>query len=157
MAVFGWIALILFAVFGLGVLGLLITPWVASEIGALTYKIRKAIEDKKDDANKKSEARRHRDEIRRQKENELADRKLEVKLKKVSKQIEIYEKRIKLAEELKQSAEQTKKELSSKSTTEGVIDLETEIAKQIVTEPVKKSKTVTSIVPEATVEITDAE
>ena len=156
MAVFGWIALILFAVFGLGVLGLLITPWVASEIGALTYKIKKAIEDKKDDADKKSEARRHRDEVRRQKENELADRKLEVKLKKVSKQIEIYEKRIKLAEELKQSAEQTKKELSARSTEE-VIDVEAEIAKQIVAEPVRKIKTTTSVVPEAAVEVTDAE
>ena len=157
MAVFGWIALILFALFGLGVLGLLITPWVASEIGALTYKIKKAIEDKKDDANKKSEARRKRDEIARQKENELADKKLEVKLKKITKQIQVYEKRIKLAEELKQSAEQTKKELSSKSTTEEVIDVEAEIAKQIVAEPVRKIKTTTSVVPEAAVEVTDAE
>ena len=156
MAVFGWIALILFALFGLGVLGLLITPWVASEIRTLAYKIKKAIEDKKDDVNKRSEARRHRDEIRRQKENELADRKLEVKLKKVTKQIEIYEKRIKLAEELKQSAEQTKKELSARSTEE-VIDVEAEIAKQIVVEPVRKIKTTTSVVPEAAVEVTDAE
>ena len=155
MAVFGWIALILFALFGLGVLGLLITPWVGSEICSLTYKIKKLIEDKKDDANKKSEARRHRDEIRRQKENELADRKLEVKLKKVTKQIEIYEKRIKLAEELKQSAEQTKKELSSKSTTDEIVDVEAEI-KAAVVEPVKVNTT-TSTIPQATVEITDAE
>lgn len=148
MVIFGWIALVVLAILGVGLISLYITPYIASEICSLTYRIKRAIEDKKEDTDKISEARRKRYEIKRQKQNELADKKLEVKLKKVAKQIEIYEKKIKLTEELKQSAEQVKKELTAKN--EAIIEPPVELT--LTDEPIIIDKIVEEIVENTSTE-----
>lgn len=144
MAVFGWIALSILAVFGVGMLVLFAIPFVASEVKTLSYKIKSFITDKKFDVDQKSEARRKRDEIRRFKQNELADKKLEVKLQKVNKQIDIYKKKLALSEELKQSVVAEKKKqvveqetqatpISKKKVVrdDSIIDFEKEIEKEV--------------------------
>lgn len=103
MAIFGWIMLSLLAAFGMFILVLFIIPFVISETKVMNYKIKKAIEDKKLDVDKRSEARKHRDEIKREKDFELANKKLDAKLYKVDKQIEIHTKKLKLATELKEA------------------------------------------------------
>ena len=144
MAVFGWIALSILAVFGVGMLVLFAIPFVVSEVKTLSYKIKTFITDKKFDVDQKSEARRKRDEIRRLKQNELADKKLEVKLQKVNKQIDIYKKKLALSEELKQSVVAEKRKqvveqetqatpISKKKVVrdDSIIDFEKEIEKEV--------------------------
>lgn len=116
MEIFGWIMLALLAAFGIFILVLFVIPFAVSESKALSYKIKKAVQDRKEDIDKRSEARKHRDEIKRQRDFELADKKLDAKLLKVDKQIELHNKKLKIANELK-VATKTKKEKLKQETT----------------------------------------
>jgi len=116
MEIFGWIMLALLAAFGIFILVLFVIPFIVSESKALGYKIKKAVQDKREDIDKRSEARKHRDEIKRQRDFELADKKLDAKLLKVDKQIELHNKKLKLANELK-DATKSRKEILRKENT----------------------------------------
>ena len=111
MVVFGWIMLALLAAFGFGILVTFAIPFVVTEFRTMGYKIKKAFQDKKEDIDKRSEARKHRDEIKRQRDFELADKKLDAQLLKVDKKIEIHNKKLKLANELKATTKARKEEL----------------------------------------------
>lgn len=113
MEIFGWIMLALLAAFGFGILIVFVIPFIVTEFKAMGYKIKRAIQDKKEDIDKRSEARKHRDEIKRQRDFELADKKLDAKLLKVDKQIELHNKKLKLANELK-DATKSRKEILRK-------------------------------------------
>ena len=111
MLVFGWIALILLAMFGLFCLGLFAGPFVIAKVKSFGLKIKYYLDDEKVDSQKRSEERRHRDEIKRQRDFELANRKLDVKLNKVDKQIKLQTKKLRLAEKLKKQTQVEKEEL----------------------------------------------
>lgn len=115
MEIFGWIMLALLAAFGIFILVLFVIPFIVSESKALGYKIKKAVQDKKEDIDKRSEARKHRDEIKRQRDFELADKKLDAQLMKVDKKIELHNKKIKLANELKATTRARKEELKKEN------------------------------------------
>ena len=111
MLIFGWIALILLAMFGLFCLGLFVGPFIIAKVKSFGLKIKYYLDDEKIDSQKRSEERRHRDEIKRQRDFELANRKLDVKLNKVNKQIKIQTEKLKLAEKLKQQTQLEKEDL----------------------------------------------
>ena len=164
MAVFGWIMFSLFAIFGLGILVIFAIPFVVTETTMMGAKIKKAIEDKKFDLEKRSEARRHRDELKRQKDFELANKKLDAKLQKVDKQIEIQQKKLELAKQYKEQATAEKQELNKSSVKEEtVVEAPTDVVEEIKQEEIKEQvvestiKTTTSTIPNAAIEITDAE
>ena len=115
MEIFGWIMLALLAAFGIFILVLFVIPFIVSESKALGYKIKKAVQDKMADIDKRSEARKHRDEIKRQRDFELADKKLDAQLMKVDKKIELHNKKIKLANELKATTRARKEELKKEN------------------------------------------
>lgn len=135
MEIFGWIMLALLAAFGIFILVLFVIPFIASESKALGYKIKKAVQDRKEDIDKRSEARKHRDEIKRQRDFELADKKLDAKLLKVDKQIELHNKKLKIANELK-VATRTKKEKLKQETTVKLAKPIVEEIKEEVQEPI---------------------
>ena len=116
MDIFGWIMLILLAVFGMAVLVVFAIPFVVTETTMMGYKIKRAIEDKKIDIDKRSEAKRNRNEIKRQKDFELANKKLDAKLLKVDKQIQLHQKKFELAQELKSATITQKEELNKTKT-----------------------------------------
>lgn len=116
MDIFGWIMLILLAVFGMAVLVVFAIPFVVTETTMMGYKIKRAIEDKKIDIEKRSEAKRNRNEIKRQKDFELANKKLDAKLLKVDKQIQLHQKKFELAQELKSATITQKEELNKNKT-----------------------------------------
>lgn len=128
MAILGWILFSLLALFGIFILVLFVIPFVVTETKMMNEKIKRAIEDKKYDLEKKSEARRNRDAIKREKENQLKDKKLEAKMVKVEKQIEIQQKRLDLAKELKDQAEAEKADLIK--TRQQINDIKKEDKKQ---------------------------
>ena len=101
MEAFGWLMMILLAMFGLFVLGILIGPYVISKVKTFMYRLQTYIDDEKLDTDKRSEERRNRDETKRQKDFELANKKLDAKINKVNKQISLQSEKLKLAEELK--------------------------------------------------------
>ena len=111
MLVFGWVALILLAMFGLFCIGLFAGPFVIAKIKSFKDKIVSYIDDEKVDSQKRSEERRHRDEIKRQRDFELANRKLDIKLNKVDKQIKLQTKKLELAEKLKKETQIEKEDL----------------------------------------------
>ena len=131
MEIFGWIMLIFLAVFGLSILVVFVVPFTVSELKSMEFKIKRAIEDRKIDINKRSEARKNRDEIKRAKDFELANKKLDAKLQKVDKQIEIHQKKLNLAKELKQSTNSKK---------ENLVKLDSLKEKQITKEKIKPKK-----------------
>lgn len=110
MAVIGWIFVSALVLFGLFVLGLYAYPIVAAKIKSIKYSIEKRVEDEKLDADKRSDARQHRDEIRRQKDFELKDKKLDARLSKVNKRIEILRAKLELAEQLERQVNETRDE-----------------------------------------------
>ena len=116
MEIFGWIMLILLAVFGMAILVVFAIPFVVTETTMMGYKIKRAIEDKKIDIEKRSDARRNRNEIKRQKDFELANKKLDAKLLKVDKQIQLHQKKFELAQELKSATITQKEELNKNKT-----------------------------------------
>ncbi len=101
MEAFGWLMMIMLAMFGLFVLGILIGPFVVSKVKTFIYRLQTYIDDEKLDIDKRSEERRNRDETKRQKDFELANKKLDAKINKVNKQISLQSEKLKLAEELK--------------------------------------------------------
>lgn len=115
MEVFGWIALSVLAVFAIFILVIFTIPFVVTECKMMKEKIKRSIEDKKFDLEKRSEARRHRDEVKREKDFELANKKLDAKLQKVDKKIEIQTKKLKLAQSLKEDTKNAKTELMKKA------------------------------------------
>lgn len=115
MEVFGWIALSVLAIFAVFILVMFTIPFVITECKMMKEKIKRSIEDKKFDLEKRSEARRHRDEVRREKDFELANKKLDAKLQKVDKKIEIQTKKLKLAQNLKEDTKNAKTELMKKA------------------------------------------
>lgn len=115
MEVFGWIMLSALAIFGIAILVIFAIPFVVTEIRTMSYKIKKAFEDRKLDIDKKSEERRNRDELKRQKEFELANKKLDAKLQKIDEQSKIYDKKMALVKEMKEATIAEKKELSKKA------------------------------------------
>lgn len=115
MLVFGWIALILVALFGMFCIGLIIGPSVLSKIKTFTYRLKKLEQDEKDDADKRSDERKRRDEIKRQKDFELANKKLDAKLNKVDKQIKLQTKKLKLAEKMKEETQLALEDLQTNS------------------------------------------
>lgn len=113
MLIFGWISLILLALFGLFMIGLLSGPFIVSKIRSFAYKTKALIEDEKLDVDKRSEERRHRDEIKRERDFELANKKLDAKLQRVDKQIELQTKKLRLAEKLKRETQDLKDEINN--------------------------------------------
>lgn len=113
MEIFGWIMLILLGCFGLGVLVVFAIPFVVTETKMLSYKIQRAIEDKKLDIEKRSEEKKHRDEIKREKDFELANKRLDAKLQKVDKKISIYNKKLELNQQLKKETTEELNELKA--------------------------------------------
>ncbi len=132
MEIFGWILFILLALFALAILVVFTIPFVVTETKLMKEKIKRSIEDKMYDLDKRSEEKRHRDEIRRQKDFELANKKLDNKLLKVDKQIKIHEQKLKLAKELKETTVIQKDELQNQ-------DIKQSSQKQILLEKNKKS------------------
>ncbi len=132
MEIFGWILFILLALFALAILIVFTIPFVVTETKLMKEKIKRSIEDKMYDLDKRSEEKRHRDEIRRQKDFELANKKLDNKLLKVDKQIKIHEQKLKLAKELKETTVIQKDELQNQ-------DIKQSSQKQILLEKNKKS------------------
>lgn len=126
MLVFGWIALILLAMFGLFCLGLFIGPFIVAKVKSFGLKIKYYLDDEKVDSQKRSEERRHRDEIKRQRDFELANRKLAVKLNKVEKQIKLQTKKLELAEKLKKQTQVEKEELQELDPAKEQIEVEEE-------------------------------
>ena len=132
MLVFGWIALILVALFGMFCIGLIIGPSVIAKIKTFTYRLKKLEQDEKDDADKRSDERRRRDEIKRQKDFELANKKLDAKLNKVDKQIKLQTKKLKLAEKMKEETQLALEDLQTSShyyeqeTNESIEEIENE-------------------------------
>lgn len=102
MVVIGWIFLICAALLGLAYLGAVIAPYITAEYKSFTHKVTKIVQDKKVDADKRSEERQNRYERKRKKDFELADRKLDAKLNKVEKKIKLQTERLRLAELQKQ-------------------------------------------------------
>lgn len=115
MEVFGWIVFSVLAIFAIAMLVIFALPFVVSEIKSVSYKIKRYIDDKKFDLDKRSNERRHRDEIRRKKDFELANKRLDAKLLKVDKQIELQTKKLELAKELKQATSNQLEELNKAS------------------------------------------
>ena len=113
MVVFGWVALIILAAFGVLVFTLLVTPFILSHIRTFALKVEREITDRKADIEKKSEERQHRDDIKRQKLFELKNKKLDVKLQKVDKQIQIQNQKLKIAKQLREETKQYKDELNA--------------------------------------------
>ena len=113
MIVFGWIVLILVILFGLFSIGILVSPYIIAEIKTFTYKVKKFIEDKQIDIDKRSEERRNRNETKRQKDFELKDKKLNAKLSKIDKQIKVLDEKQKIAKELKESLVIQKEEIKT--------------------------------------------
>lgn len=111
MAVVGWIFVTALVLFGLFALGISVYPIIAAKIKGMKYNIEKRVEDEKLDADKRSEARQHRDEIKRQKDFELADRKLDARLSKVNKRIEILKAKLELAEQLEKQVAETREDI----------------------------------------------
>lgn len=126
MEIFGWIMLTLLAIFGFGILVIFVIPFVITEFKSMGYKIKKAVQDKKEDIDKRSEARKHRDEIKRQRDFELADKKLDAQLLKVDKKIEIHNKKLKLANELKATTRARKEELKKEASIKPAKEIEPE-------------------------------
>lgn len=124
MEIFGWIMLILLAMFGVGTLILFAAPFIITECKMFKQKIAKAIEDKKFDLDKRSEERKNRDTLKREKDFELANRKLDAKILKVDKQIKLQEKKLNLAKELKETTKIQKDILQKSVTTDNVQDVE---------------------------------
>ena len=91
-----------------------------SECKTLSFKIKRAIEDKKLDAQKRSEARQHRDELKREKDFELANKRLDAKLLKVDKQIKLQTQKLELAKQLKETTTVQKAELNKTTVTKVV-------------------------------------
>ena len=116
----------------LAILVVFTIPFVVTETKLMKEKIKRSIEDKMYDLDKRSEEKRHRDEIRRQKDFELANKKLDNKLLKVDKQIKIHEQKLKLAKELKETTVIQKDELQNQ-------DIKQSSQKQILLEKNKKS------------------
>lgn len=115
MEVFGWIALSVLTIFAIFILVIFTIPFVVTECKMMKEKIRRSIEDKKFDLEKRSEAKRHRDEVKRERDFELANKKLDAKLQKVDKKIEIQTKKLKLAQNLKEDTKNAKTELMKKA------------------------------------------
>ena len=124
MEVFGWIMLVILALVGCAILVIFALPFFITEFKTLSYRIKKAVQDKTDDIDKRSEERKHRDEIKREKDFELANKKLDAKLLKVDKKIEIQTKKLKMANELKVATKE-KKENLAKSKSEKVVEKST--------------------------------
>lgn len=103
MQIFGWMMMIVLALFGLFVVGILIGPFVVAKIKSFKFRIEKFVEDEKIDIEEKSEARKNRQETKRQKEFELANLKLDSKIEKVDKQINLYKKKLMMVQDLKES------------------------------------------------------
>ena len=120
MEVFGWIVLSVLAIFAIFILVIFTIPFIVTECKMMKEKIRRSIEDKKFDLEKRSEARRHRDEVKREHDFELANKKLDAKLQKVDKKIEIQTKKLKLANELKQATEVEREKLVKKTPTKTI-------------------------------------
>ena len=136
MDIFGWIMLILLATFGMAILVVFAITFVVTETKMMGYKIKRAIEDKKIDIEKRSEARRNRNEVKRQKDFELANKKLDNKIMKVNKQIALHQKKADLANQLKDETIAKKEELNKKSILleETPIKKTSKIKQHIVTE-----------------------
>ena len=114
MEIFGWIMLILLALFGAFMVGLMIGPFVVAKIRSFGYKMHTFIEDEKVDADKRSDQRRNRQELKRQRDFELANKKLDVKLSKVDKKIKIQSEKLKLSQDLEKQLAQESKELKGR-------------------------------------------
>lgn len=114
MEIFGWIVLVLLALFAVGMLVIFALPFVISEVKMLGYKIKRACEDKKLDADKRSEEKRNRDAIKRQKDFELANKKLDGKLQKLDKQIKVLDEKQAIVRELRKTTTAQKEELNQK-------------------------------------------
>lgn len=115
MLVFGWICMIVLMLLGLLLLGILTGPFIIAKIRTFAYRVKRYIDDEKQDIEKRSEERKHRDEIKRQKDFELANKKLDAKLNKVDKQIKLQTEKLKLAEKLKRQTAMEKDELNEQS------------------------------------------
>ena len=115
MLVFGWICMIVLMLLGLLLLGILTGPFIIAKIRTFAYRVKRYIDDEKQDIEKRSEERKHRDEIKRQKDFELANKKLDAKLNKVDKQIKLQTEKLKLAEKLKRQTTMEKDELNEQS------------------------------------------
>lgn len=115
MQIFGWIMLIVLATFGALMLVLFTLPFVITECKMFQEKIKKAIEDKKLDLQKRSEERKNRDSLKREKDFELANRKLDAKILKVDKKIKLQQKKLDLAKELKEVTQARKETLQKDS------------------------------------------
>ena len=113
MEIFGWIVLVLLGLFAIAMLVVFALPFVISEVKTLGYRIKKACEDKKLDADKRSEERRNRNEVKRQKDYELANKKLDGKLQKLDKQIKILDEKQAVVKQLKKTASAQKAELNA--------------------------------------------
>ena len=114
MEVFGWIMLIVLALFGAFMLGLMIGPFIVAKIKSFGYRTKTFIEDEKIDTDKRSEQRRNRQELKRQRDFELADKRLDVKLNKVDKKIKLQSKKLQMAQDLEKQLTQESKEHKSK-------------------------------------------
>ena len=120
MNIFGWIALIALACFGVFWIAMFAVPYIVSECKTLSFKIKRAIEDKRLDVQKRSEARQHRDELKREKDFELANKRLDAKLLKVDKQIKLQTQKLELAKQLKETTTIQKAELNKTTVTKVV-------------------------------------
>lgn len=135
MEIFGWILFSLLAAFGFAILILFAIPFIATETTMMKEKIRRAVEDKKYDLDKRSEERRRRGEIKREKDFELANKKLDNKLLKVDKQIKLHEQKLKLAKELKMQTTTEKQDLIAKEPKKKIL-LEKQPQKHVKTQPI---------------------
>ena len=135
MEIFGWIVLVLLGLFATSMLVVFALPFIVSELKMLGYKIKKACEDKKLDADKRSEERRNRDAVKRQKDFELANKKLDGKLQKLDKQIKILDEKQAVVKELKKTTSAQKAELNSKPVS-AIEKFETVVNKKIEKEEV---------------------
>lgn len=121
MAVFGWIVFVLLALFGLFVLGLIISPYIIARILGFKYKVKTLVEDNRVDTDKRSEARQNRQELKRQKDFELANKKLDAKLRNVDKKIKIQTKKLELSQKLEKQLLEESVELDNQKK-EGVVE-----------------------------------